>query len=70
MLSVGTRSKPRGGEFVKGDGTARGPRDVGQDPEDPVEIDRARLHQTVGEQVQAQVGIGSTCWRYVEIDFD
>ena len=48
--------------------TGTGPRFVhalfGEQPEDPIEIDRARCDETVRQQVQAQVDVSSVSWRF------
>ena len=54
-----TGAQAQAGGLEVGDGARAGvrPHDVGQHREDAVEVDRVGLHQAVGKQVQAQVGV-------------
>ena len=57
-------------EALDGGGPEVGPHHVGEFAEDPVQVDAVRLHQAVGEQVQAQVGVGGVGRGLVEVDLD
>ena len=46
------------GQFGQVNGALAGPGDVGQQREDPGEVEAVRLDQTMGEQVQLEVGLG------------
>ena len=47
-----------------------GPHDIAQLAEEAVEVDRVGLDEAVGEQVEAQVGVGGALGGRVEVDGD
>ncbi len=56
------------GRLLGRHGAPRGPEHDRQHAEDPVEVDRVRRDQAVGQQMEAQVGVGRRRRRRVEVD--
>ena len=57
MQALGAGVEPDRLDVVDGDRAERGPGDVGEQPEDAVQVLAVRLDQPVGEQVQPQIGV-------------
>src|SRR5690606_8371170 len=67
-LPGGAQAQPRLLEAVDGARAVVGPHDVGEDAEEPVEVEPVRHDEAVGQQVQAQVRVGGVRGRGVEVD--
>src|SRR5665811_2032955 len=61
---------PYGLEVVHRARTGTRPHDVGQDPEDAVEVHLARLHEPVAQEVESEIGVWNARGRRVEVDLD
>jgi hypothetical protein len=67
VLALAAQVQARVGDAVDRNGAGVGPRDDREDGEDAVEVDAARCHQPVGEQVQAKVGVGGVRRRRLQV---
>ena len=70
LLSAAARPDADVRERLYGNRTERRPSDVGEESEDACEVDRARFHQSMAEQVQAEVDVGGIDRISVEIGDD